>query len=124
MKFTLWLLRFVSLGFFLSICSLLCIISGFSLYSGPQLPKIDSVLDLKLQTPLRILSADRRLIGEFGETRRQPMAYEALPTPFIKAVLAAEDDRFFSHGGVDANGLLRAASSWPKLAVYSRAAAQ
>ena len=114
MKFTLWLLRFVSLGFFLSICSLLCIISGFSLYSGPQLPKIDSVLDLKLQTPLRILSADRRLIGEFGETRRQPMAYEALPTPFIKAVLAAEDDRFFSHGGVDANGLLRAASELAK----------
>jgi penicillin-binding protein 1A len=110
MKFIFWLLRFIALGTLLSTCALLCIISGFSLYSGPQLPKIDSVLDLKLQTPLRIISADGRLIGEFGETRRQPMAYSELPPLFVKAVLAAEDDRFFSHGGVDANGLLRAAS--------------
>lgn len=110
MKFILWLLRFITLGILLSACSALSIISGFTLYAGPQLPKIDSVLDLKLQTPLRVLSADGRLIGEFGETRRQPMAYSALPPLFIDAVLAAEDDRFFSHGGVDANGLLRAAS--------------
>ncbi|HSC74823.1 MAG TPA: penicillin-binding protein 1A [Pseudomonadales bacterium] len=114
MKFILWLLRFVILGIFLLICSLSCIISGFTLYSGPQLPKIDAVLDLKLQTPLRILSADGRLIGEFGETRRQPLAYSDLPPLFINAVLAAEDDRFFSHGGVDASGLLRAGSELAK----------
>ncbi len=114
MKFIFWLLRFITLGTLLFVCSLVCIVSGFTLYAGPQLPKIDSVLDLKLQTPLRVFSADGRLIGEFGETRRQPLAYSALPSLFVKAVLAAEDDRFFSHGGVDANGLLRAASELAK----------
>ena len=114
MKFIFWLLRFITLGLLLSACSFLCIISGFTLYTSPQLPKIESVLDLKLQTPLRIFSADGRLIGEFGETRRQPLPYSALPSLFVNAVLAAEDDRFFSHGGVDANGLLRAASELAK----------
>lgn len=114
MKFILWLLRFIILTLLLLACSLACVVSGFTLYTSPQLPKIDSVLDLKLQTPLRVFSADGRLIGEFGETRRQPLPYSALPSLFVNAVLAAEDDRFFSHGGVDANGLLRAASELVK----------
>lgn len=114
MKFIFWLLRFITLGLLLSACSFLCIISGFTLYTSPQLPRIESVLDLKLQTPLRVFSADGRLIGEFGETRRQPLSYSALPSLFVNAILAAEDDRFFSHGGVDANGLLRAASELAK----------
>src|SRR6478735_597637 len=114
MKFIFWLLRFIILGLLLLACSIACIVSGFTLYTSPQLPKIESVLDLKLQTPLRVFSADGRLIGEFGETRRQPLPYSALPPLFVNAVLAAEDDRFFSHGGVDANGLLRAASELAK----------
>jgi penicillin-binding protein 1A len=114
MKFTLWLLRFIIASALFFSCAVLATISGFSLFSGPQLPKIESVLDLKLQTPLRVLSADGLLIGEFGETRRQPLNYAELPPLFVNAVLAAEDDRFFSHGGVDANGLLRAASELAK----------
>lgn len=102
-----------SLGL-LCLCMILSVISGFSLQLGPGLPQIESVKDLKLQTPLRIYSADNKLMGEFGEIRRQPLPYDKLPPLFVKAVLAAEDDRFFSHGGVDAGGLLRAASELAK----------
>lgn len=114
MRFIFWLCRFWLLGTIFAVCMVIAIISAFSLYLGPQLPRIDSVLDLKLQTPLKVLSADGLIIGEFGETRRQPLTFKELPPLFVQAILAAEDDRFFTHGGVDASGLLRAASELVK----------
>jgi penicillin-binding protein 1A len=108
MHFLLWLIRFAVLGILLFFAVGAAILSGFTLHLGPQLPKIDSILDLKLQTPLKILSKDGLLIGEFGEMRREPLPYSALPSLYVRAVLAAEDDRFFTHGGVDPTGLARA----------------
>lgn len=109
-RFILWLIRFIVLGILISICSGATLLSGLVLYLEPQLPQIDNIVDLKLQTPLRILSKDGLLIGEFGEMRREPLPYSALPHSYVNAVLAAEDDRFFSHIGVDATGLARAAT--------------
>jgi penicillin-binding protein 1A len=86
------------------------VFTGAFLYLSPKLPSVDVLRDVRLQTPLRIYSADRQLIGEFGEKRRNPIDYEDVPASFIQAILAAEDDRFFSHHGVDVKGLLRAAS--------------
>ena len=80
------------------------------LYLSPNLPPVDVLKDVRLQTPLRIYSADGLLIGEFGEKRRTPIQFHEAPDLFIKAILAAEDDRFFSHGGVDIKGLIRAAT--------------
>ncbi len=79
-----------------------------ALYLLPSLPDARRIEDVRLQEPLRIYSADQRLIGEFGKERRQPTGLEKLPDLYIKAVLAAEDDRFFRHPGVDLKGLLRA----------------
>jgi penicillin-binding protein 1A len=84
--------------------------SAIFLYLAPNLPSIDALREIKLQTPLRVYSRNLKLIGEFGEKRRNPIAIDKVPPLFIKAVLAAEDDRFFSHAGVDLKGLLRAAS--------------
>jgi penicillin-binding protein 1A len=114
MRLFLGCLRFILAGSLFSACFCLAIISALALYLGPQLPRIESVLDLKLQTPLRVYTADGLLIGEFGEARRQPLPYSDLPPLFVKAVLAAEDDSFFTHKGVDASGLLRAASEIAK----------
>ncbi|WP_461481930.1 penicillin-binding protein 1A [Porticoccus sp.] len=74
------------------------------------MPPVESLREIKLQTPLRVYSQDLQLIGEFGEMRRNPVKFEQLPTQYIQALLAAEDDRFYSHSGVDITGLLRAAS--------------
>ncbi len=78
-------------------------------YLTPRLPSIDSLREVKLQTPLRIYSADGRLIAEYGEQNRVMLRYDEIPPLMIKAVLAAEDDRFFEHPGVDIKGILRAA---------------
>lgn len=75
---------------------------------SPKLPDVRTFRDFKLQTPLRIYSQDQQLIGEFGEKKRNPLHFEDIPEGFIKALLAAEDDRFFEHGGVNINGILRA----------------
>lgn len=74
-----------------------------------QLPSVQSLREPNLGAPLRIYSADGKLIGEFGAERRTPLAYEQFPEQVIHAFLAAEDDQFFQHGGVDYFGLMRAA---------------
>ena len=79
-------------------------------YLEPDLPSIENLRDIKLQVPLRVYSRDNKLIAEFGEKRRVPLSYEDIPQSVINAFLAAEDDRFFEHPGVDYHGLLRAAA--------------
>lgn len=77
-------------------------------YLRPGLPDVTTIKDIRLQVPLRVFSRDGRLIAQFGEQRRIPLSFEAIPGQMINAVLAAEDDRFFQHGGVDYPGLARA----------------
>jgi len=83
--------------------------SGFYLYLRPGLPPVEQLLDIKLQTPLRVYTADDKLIAEFGEKRRAPVTIEQIPTIQLHAFLAAEDARFYEHFGVDFKGLMRAA---------------
>ena len=80
------------------------------LYLSPNLPSVDVLKDVQLQTPLRVYTSDGELIGEFGEMRRTPIQLGNLPPLFIKAVLAAEDDNFFKHHGIDISSLMRAGS--------------
>ncbi|MEM6999031.1 MAG: penicillin-binding protein 1A [Pseudomonadota bacterium] len=82
-----------------------------SAYVVPQLPNIDTLRDVKMQVPLRVFTKELSLIAEFGEKRRAPMAIEEVNPQLIQAFLAAEDDRFYVHPGVDWQGLVRAAYS-------------
>ena len=105
--------NFTRIGLWIAIASLVGVTLVFSsayLYLSPKLPSVDVLREVKLQTPLRIFSSDNLLIGEFGEKRREPIKYDEIPRDFVHAILSAEDDRFFSHPGVDLKGLLRAAS--------------
>jgi penicillin-binding protein 1A len=96
--------------FFLTGLSVAIIISSsLYLYLRPNLPPVEQLLDVRLQTPLRVYSKDSRLIAEFGEKRRAPITIEQIPTIQLQAFLAAEDARFYEHFGVDIKGLTRAA---------------
>jgi penicillin-binding protein 1A len=77
-------------------------------YFTPELPDVSTIRDLQLQVPLRVYTRDDRLIGEFGAERRAPLRYDEFPQRVIDAFLAAEDDRFFEHPGIDWQGTLRA----------------
>lgn len=84
------------------------VILGTYLYLNPKLPAVDVLKDVQLQVPLRVYTSDGVLMAEFAEMKRIPLQYEQFPQRMVQAVLAAEDDRFFEHPGVDYKGLLRA----------------
>lgn len=85
-------------------------LTGLYLYLSPKLPSVETLREVKLQTPLRVYSSDGKLIGEFGEQRRTPLTYDQIPPLYVKALLSAEDAEFFDHHGVSLKGMLRAAS--------------
>ncbi len=85
------------------------ILASFYLFLQPGLPPVEQLRDIRLQTPLRVYSADNQLIAEFGEMRRTPVRVEDVPIHQIHAFMAAEDSRFLDHHGVDPRGLTRAA---------------
>ena len=80
-------------------------------YFIPQLPSTELLKDVHLQVPLHIYTEDNVFMAEYGEQRRIPVTMEQVPPLLIKAILAAEDDRFYEHKGVDLKSLLRAAFS-------------
>ncbi|MDH3607895.1 MAG: penicillin-binding protein 1A [Gammaproteobacteria bacterium] len=82
---------------------------GAFLYFSPGLPSVSTLKDVELQVPLKVFSRDGKLIAVYGEKRRQPLQIKDYPQPVIQAFLAAEDDRFYQHPGVDYQGLIRAA---------------
>jgi penicillin-binding protein 1A len=77
----------------------------------PTLPSLESLTDYQPKIPLRIVSVEGELLGEFGEERRAVVTIADVPDVMIKAILAAEDERFYSHGGVDYLSVLRAAAT-------------
>ena len=102
-----FIFNFIQSMVFFALAALLII----SLYVLPGLPDIETLKDVKMQVPLRIYTADMSLVAEYGEKRRTPVKIEELPEKLIEAFLAAEDDRFYIHPGVDWQGLARATYS-------------
>lgn len=86
----------------------LCALVVIVLYTNAQLPEVNDLEDIQLQVPLRIYTADGKLIGEYGEKRRTPISIKEVPPTLINAILATEDRRFYEHNGVDVRGIARA----------------
>jgi penicillin-binding protein 1A len=81
---------------------------GAYYYVSPGLPKAEELRDVRMEVPLSVYSRDGRLIAQFGEAIRTPARLENIPPVMINAVLAAEDEYFFEHPGVDYRGITRA----------------
>lgn len=76
---------------------------------SPTLPDVQQLREVQLQMPLRIFTADGDLIAEYGEKRREPVMISEVPDSLKNAIIAAEDQHFYSHPGVAWQGLVRAA---------------
>ncbi len=98
-----------SLGLVLGLVLLAAIAAG-TLYwlIAPTLPSVDALREVQLQVPLKVLSREGRLIANFGEMRRIPVAIDQVPDCVREAFLAAEDARFYDHPGIDWRGISRA----------------
>ncbi len=75
----------------------------------PSLPPIDQLDETQLQVPLRVYDKNQILLAEFGEHRRIPVTFDEVPPHVIDAFIAAEDDQFFNHFGIDVIALAAAA---------------
>ncbi|WP_025314920.1 penicillin-binding protein 1A [Gilliamella apicola] len=104
MKVLKFFLKFF-IGCFL--CALVIAIAGYTYYSK-DLPDVTTLKNVRLQTPLQILSKDGELIAIFGERRRTPLKYNEIPPVVVNAVIATEDARFYEHFGIDPVGIVRA----------------
>jgi penicillin-binding protein 1A len=77
-------------------------------YLAPDLPSSESMRKVELQIPLRVYTRNGALMAQIGEQRRIPVTYEQIPLIVKQAFLAAEDERFFTHHGIDFPGVMRA----------------
>ena len=75
---------------------------------SPRLPSVETLKDVRLQVPLKVYSADNKLIAAFGETKRTPVLIQDVPERLKQAFLAAEDADFYTHRGIDVGGIFRA----------------
>ncbi len=103
-----WLIYLASVLFGLALVGALLAAFVFALLY-PTLPSLETLTDYQPKIPLRILSAEGALLGEFGEERRAIVKIKEVPDLMRQAILAAEDERFYQHGGVDYLSVLRAA---------------
>ncbi|BAL26501.1 penicillin-binding protein 1A [Azoarcus sp. KH32C] len=84
-------------------------LAAVSALAWPNLPPLDVLTDYRPKVPLRVYTSDGYLLGEFGEERRSVVKIEDVPTSLKQAILAAEDERFYEHPGIDVFGIMRAA---------------
>jgi penicillin-binding protein 1A len=91
------------------VCVILAAFAAVVVY--PTLPSLQVLTDYQPKIPLRVYSAEGNLLGEFGEERRAFVSIGTVPKTMLSAILAAEDERFYHHRGVDYIGVARAAMS-------------
>jgi penicillin-binding protein 1A len=84
------------------------IIAVYAAWLFHDLPDASELADYRPPTATRVYGGDGTLIGEFSEERRIYVTYDQIPQPVIHAFLAAEDKKFFEHGGIDVSGIGRA----------------
>lgn len=94
------------------VLTLVAVVIGGYFYVAPSLPEAAELRDIEIQIPLSVYSRDGRLMAQFGEQKRTPMAFEQIPDLVVQAFLAAEDDTFFEHPGIDYTGIARAIVSY------------
>lgn len=98
-----WLMALVGLPL------VLLLIGGIvAIFLWQQLPALDVLTDYQPHQPLRVMSADGQLLGEFGAERRRFVALKDIPKPMQDALVALEDADFWTHSGIDFSGIARA----------------
>ena len=93
----------ITLGFFMGLGLL-----GVVIYISYDLPKISTLSEYSPAIPSRVYSRDGHLLMELSREKRELATIEEIPQRVINAFLAAEDDNFYNHSGVDYIGIARA----------------
>ncbi|MFT5756228.1 MAG: penicillin-binding protein 1A [Alteromonadaceae bacterium] len=105
--FVFSLKRLLKVGFSMMFIALIAL-AGLYIAMRSELPSVVVLKDIQWQTPMKIYSTEGKLISQFGEKKRIPLALDEMPKSLINAILATEDNRFYQHFGIDPIGIARA----------------
>ncbi len=81
---------------------------GVVMYISADLPQINSLSDYSPPIPSRVYSKDGHLLMELSKEKRDLATIDEIPEKVINGFLAAEDDNFYNHSGIDYMGIVRA----------------
>ncbi|MBZ9778547.1 transglycosylase domain-containing protein [Psychroflexus sp. CAK8W] len=95
--------------FFVGILSVIFIFLLASWGALGPMPTFEELENPETNLATEVISADGQTLGKYFKENRTPINYEDLPDHLINALVATEDERFYSHSGIDARGTLRAA---------------
>ena len=104
-------LRLARYALYLALAGIVLGVAGIGIaywLIAPRLPSVETLKDVRLQVPLKVFSADGKLMATFGETRRIPIRSADIPDQLRQAVISAEDADFYTHRGIDIGGIVRA----------------
>jgi len=103
------LLRFFWISFVTGILSVVVLFSSAALGFLGEMPDLQQLENPKTNLATQIISSDGVVLGKFYfNDNRTPISFDALPKNLVNALIATEDERFFSHSGIDLKGTLRA----------------
>lgn len=106
-----WLFRYFVLVGVVALLALGGVGVGVYRHFASDLPPVDEIERYDTLAPgvTRIFARGGAMLAELAREHRAYARYEEIPQPLVHAFLAAEDRRFFEHGGLDYRGLARAA---------------
>ncbi|MGB7407871.1 MAG: transglycosylase domain-containing protein [Pontixanthobacter sp.] len=78
------------------------------IFLARSLPDAETLLEYEPPLPTVVRGIEGDIVHSYARERRVQLQYADFPTTLIEAYLAAEDKTFFSHGGIDAGGLMGA----------------
>ncbi|MBH1944119.1 transglycosylase domain-containing protein [Erythrobacter sp. YJ-T3-07] len=83
---------------------------------GRDLPDASALQDYETPLPTVVRGADGEIVGSYARDRRVQLDYVDFPRPLVNAFLAAEDETFWRHNGVDITGTLNAVLDYARKA--------
>lgn len=84
------------------------LVTGVFWYFSRNLSEIIQAEDYRPLGVTRVLAPGGIEVGEFYKERRYVVPYEKIPSICVQAFVAAEDDRFFQHSGINLVSIIRA----------------
>lgn len=95
------------LFFMMAVLPVLALV-GLYLYFSSDLPRLSSVNDYQPKIVTQVLSESGEVMAEYFVEKRYVIPMEEMPPVLIDAFIAAEDERFFEHQGIDLLSIVRA----------------
>lgn len=107
MKFKKYLRIFLNVIFWCVVAGIAALAALVLIY-GHDLPDYKNLATYTPPVATRLYASDGSLLIEYAEERRVFIDFDDMPPQLVNAFIAAEDQNFWTHPGIDVQGITRA----------------